>query len=163
MTCDTLKSLHAVDMMVNSRITLGTSRAAKSNTRAAQEAETTRSPVICRWWWQWGPWGLSCLWISGVGQVMPEFCQGLKVFTESWQIWPAKKRFWLQFPRGKQAIMRNDSFFLLLFCIYMFTYTKAFCYVHWVHFQVQALPDFSFLLFKSVQLRKGIRETCLSC
>ena len=161
MTLDILKDLHAVDMMVNSRITLGTSRAAKSNTRAAREAETTRSPVICRWWWQWGPWALSCLWISGVWQATPDSCRGLKVFTKYWQVWPAKKRFCLQFPGGKPAFVRNYSF--LLFCVYPFTYTKAFCYIHWVHLQVQTLPDFSFLLFKSVQLCKGRCKTCLSC
>lgn len=159
MTFDILKGLHAVDMMVNSWITLGTSRAAKSNTRATQETETTRSPVICHWWWQGGPRALSCLWISGAGQATPESCWGLKIFTKYWQVWPGKQRFCWQFHRGKQAIVQNYSF-LLLFCVYMFTYSRTFCYVHWAQLR---LPDFSFLLFKSVQFCKGRYETCLSC
>ena len=83
MTFDILKGLHAVDVMVNSRITLGTLRAAKSNTRAAREAETTRPPVICHWWCQWGPWALSCPWISGVGHATPKSCLGLKSYTSA--------------------------------------------------------------------------------
>lgn len=101
---DILKGLHAVDMMVNTWITLGTSRTAKPNTRAAQEAET-RSPVICQW--HWGPpwhWALSSLWIVAVGQAMPQSCHDLKDFTKYWQVLSAKRRCCLQFPRGKKPL-----------------------------------------------------------
>lgn len=82
---DILKGLHVVDVMVNSQIARGTLRAAKSNSRAAWEAETTRSPVICCWWWQWGPWALSCLWVLRVNQATPKSCLGLKDFISTGQ------------------------------------------------------------------------------
>lgn len=96
---------------------------------------------------------------SGAGntKALPRF----ERFYQYWSVYPVK-RFCLQFPRGKQAIMKNDTF-LLFFCFYMFTYAKAFCHVHWVPLQTQTLPEFSFLLFKPVQLSKGRYETFLSC
>lgn len=72
---DILKGLHVVDVMVKSRMALGTLRAAKSNTRAPQEIETVRSQGDCYWWWQQGPWALSSLEVSGVGQAEPSLVQ----------------------------------------------------------------------------------------
>lgn len=118
---DILKGLHAVDMMVNSWITLRTSRTAKLNIRATWEAETTRSPVICCWWWQWELWTLFCLWISGVGQATSESCWGLKVFLLNIGKYGQPIRdFAYDFPEGNKPSWEVTLFVVVLY-LYLLT------------------------------------------
>lgn len=67
---------------------------------------------------------------AGNTKVLPRFKRSYQYWSEC-----PVKRFCLQFPGGKPAIVRNSTFWLF-FWVYTFTYTKAFCYVHLVHLQV---------------------------